>query len=210
MHEKLIAPYLPTNPVVIEAGAHVGTDTMAMAKLWKKGVIHAFEPVPDLYEKLVYNTRKFFNVRTYPYALGAKTGKQKMFVSSGRSDASSSLLKPKEHLNYHPEVYFETEIEVNVCPIDEWAKQNQVESVDFMWLDLQGNELEVLKNCPKTMTTVSTILLEINLVENYEGCALFEDFLRWFYHKGYRLQWFQAEAESFGNALFVKKQDYQG
>jgi len=48
-----IAKYLPVNPVIIEAGAYIGNDTLEMSKVWPKGRIYAFEPVPMLYEKLV-------------------------------------------------------------------------------------------------------------------------------------------------------------
>ena len=44
-HIKLFAP---DNPIVVEAGAHVGSDTIEMSKLWPGGTIHAFEPIPHL------------------------------------------------------------------------------------------------------------------------------------------------------------------
>ena len=43
--KELIKQYLPINPVVIEAGAHIGTDTVEFSKIWPKGSIYAFEPI---------------------------------------------------------------------------------------------------------------------------------------------------------------------
>ena len=50
--KKYFLKFLPENPVILEAGAHKGKDTVEMAKLWPAGTIHAFEPVPSLFKKL--------------------------------------------------------------------------------------------------------------------------------------------------------------
>jgi len=44
----IVAPYLPANPVIIEAGAFNGSDTIKLAKKWPQATIHAFEPVPAI------------------------------------------------------------------------------------------------------------------------------------------------------------------
>jgi hypothetical protein len=40
-----IATFLPTDPVIVESGAHDGNTTVEMASFWPKSTIHAFEPV---------------------------------------------------------------------------------------------------------------------------------------------------------------------
>ena len=49
--KHFIAQFLPENPVILEAGAHVGTDTVEMVNLWPKCTVYAFEPVPELFDK---------------------------------------------------------------------------------------------------------------------------------------------------------------
>ena len=61
--KQLLHQFLPDNPSVIDAGAHIGRDTLKMSRLWKGGRIYAFEPVPALFAKLQANTRKCKNVR---------------------------------------------------------------------------------------------------------------------------------------------------
>src|SRR2546422_11653416 len=84
-----IAQFLPPNPIVVEAGAHVGTDTLAMSRRWPDGHIHAFEPVPELFEQLHASVARQRNVTCYPLALSAATGGATMYVSGGASDARS-------------------------------------------------------------------------------------------------------------------------
>ncbi|MBU2102348.1 MAG: FkbM family methyltransferase, partial [Candidatus Omnitrophica bacterium] len=152
--KHVIKQYLPENPIVVEAGAHIGTDTVEMSRLWPKGTVYAFEPVPGLFQRLWENTYQLENVCRYSFALGNKTRTAKMYISSGTSDGSSSLLAPKEHLTFYPGVTFQSHIEVKVMSLDEWAEKQNLNRVDFLWLDVQGYELVVLKGMVHLLKTV--------------------------------------------------------
>ncbi len=102
-----IKRYLPVNPFILEAGAHMGFDTYGLAQIWPKGIVCAFEPVPDVYDSLVERVKGLKNVKTYNLALGRNNGNVDMYVSGGNSTASSSILKPTAHLDVFPSVTFE-------------------------------------------------------------------------------------------------------
>ena len=133
----LYAQNLP-DPVIIEAGAYNGGDTYELARRWPRGHIHAFEPVPELFEAVKQQTSSVKNVSYYPIALGEKNGTAEFFVSSGASNGSSSLLRPSGHLDEHPDVHFDRTLTVTVKTMDTWAAENDVSRVDFLWLDMQG------------------------------------------------------------------------
>src|SRR5688500_3280823 len=69
--KRLLVEHLPSDPVIVEAGAHAGVDTTEFAALWPGGSVHAFEPLPSVYAKLVRATSRLPNVTTYPCALGS-------------------------------------------------------------------------------------------------------------------------------------------
>ena len=202
---KFIGKFLPKNPVILEAGAHVGGDTIKMALAWKGSEIHAFEPIPAIYKKLSSRTSFFKNIKTYPVALGAATGQTKIFVSKGDSDASSSLLAPKEHLNTDPGVFFDEGITINTITIDEWASANSISHIDFMWLDMQGYELTALMSGTNTLKKVKAIYTEIFLSELYEGAPLFNEVRAWLETQGFLLERQEMISWASGNALFVRK-----
>jgi len=203
--KSFIRRFLPKSPVVIESGAHVGTDTVEMSRLWPKGVIHAFEPVPGIFAKLEENTKGLRNVRLYNCALGSGNGTATMFVSGGRSDSSSSLLKPKEHLSEHPDVDFNTQIEVPVTTLDDWAEKNGVRCADLLWLDMQGFELAAMKAGEKLLSTVSVIHLEVSLKEVYSGVPLYPEVRRWLEERGFRAVREELPWPDMGNVLFVRE-----
>src|SRR4051812_2352164 len=57
---------LPPNPVLVEAGAHIGVDTLKFSQLWPQGHIHAFEPVPAIFAELQQRVAGCGNVTCYP------------------------------------------------------------------------------------------------------------------------------------------------
>ncbi|MFM7859337.1 MAG: FkbM family methyltransferase [Flammeovirgaceae bacterium] len=203
--KRIIAKHLNIDsPVIIEAGAHIGSDTTEMSKIWPQASIHAFEPIPEIYSKLVANTKKCINVKTYPIALSNLTGTVEINVSSGSSDGSSSLLKPKEHFNEHPDVKFERKTTISTITLDEWAANNNISKVDFAWLDMQGFEFPVLKASESILKTINVIYTEVSLKEMYEGAALYPEFKELLNSKGFRVELEEMPYNDFGNVLFVK------
>jgi FkbM family methyltransferase len=202
--KHIIKSYLPENPVILDVGAHTGTDTVELARIWPKGHLIAIEAVPFLYEHLIKNTRNESNVSCYQFALSDKCGRAKFYVSSGSGDSSSSILAPKEHLIYHPTVLFKDVIEVETMTLDQWAKENGISHIDFMWLDMQGHELAMLKACPEILKTVNVIYTEVSYLEVYAGCALFPEMRQWLEAQGFGLVYEEKEAVDYGNALFIR------
>jgi 2-O-methyltransferase len=198
-----IKQFLPLNPVIVEAGAHNGDDTVQMASLWPAGKIHAFEPVPKLFRKLKNACSRCHNVVCYKVALSNKVGIRKFYLSDGW-DQSSSLFKPKEHLIYYPTVNFKGVINVPSMTLDKWAQLYKIKKVDFLYLDLQGAEGLVLRASPAILKTVQVIFTEIAAVKLYEGSELYSSFKRWLERQGFQVvreDWWGIE----GNALFVRK-----
>lgn len=206
INKNYIRRFLPANPVVIDAGAHVGGDSIEMCRLFPGSTIHSFEPVPAIYQLLKHNTRKFKRIHCHTVALSNKNGEQVMHVSSGASDGSSSFLQPKEHLKDHPDVFFNQDITVKTMTLDDWAASNSIEEVHLLWLDMQGFELEVLKASSVILPKVRAIHMEVSTRPTYEGVPLYGEVRSWMEAKG-----FHVEVEAIphgwdmGNVLFVRK-----
>jgi FkbM family methyltransferase len=199
----LLAPYLPPNPVIVEAGAHIGTDTEEFSRRWPEGTVHAFEPVPTLYRQLVSRTRRRRNVFPWPLALGTTDGAAELHVSGGGWDASSSLLEPQA-VNELPGITFEETIVVPVVTLDSWALASHNDHVDMLWLDMQGTELNALKAAPKVVASVSVLVLEVFTTQQYAGAPLWADVRSWLLDNG-----FDVKCENFywrvsGNVLAVR------
>jgi 2-O-methyltransferase len=196
---------LGDSPTIVEAGAHNGLDTLDLSRLFSRGTVHAFEPVPKLFARLRKRTQGLANVRTYNAALGARSGRATLHVSSGRSDGSSSLLRPSGHLQFHPKVRFAASLEVPCVSLDDWARQHGIARVDLIWFDLQGLEFDVLSASSLVLPTVKAIYTEVSLAEMYEGSCLYPDYRRWLESLGFSVVAEDLRWADMGNVLFARR-----
>lgn len=196
---------LPNNPIIIEAGAHEGLDTRRMASIWPNCILYAFEPVPSVFSLLKNNVKLLENVHVINLALSDTSIQSKMYVSTGRSNGSSSLLKPKEHLNFHPDVFFNEEIIVQTITLHDFAKENLLEKIDFMWFDLQGMEYKVLSESKLFLKNIGYIFCEVSLMETYEGVMKYPEFKSWMLEQGFQVIDEYLNWKDMGNVLFRNK-----
>jgi hypothetical protein len=111
-----------------------------------------------------------------------------MSAMDGQPDASlgsGSLLEPSHHFEAFPWVKFDSVLTVRTTTIDEWAKANQIAKIDFIWLDVQGAELPILKASPRILKTVRVIMAEVEFVELYKGQSLYAEMRPWLEAQGF-------------------------
>jgi FkbM family methyltransferase len=202
--KKLLRAHLPDDPVIIEAGAHAGHDTAEMAAMWPAGTIHAFEPVPHVHDQLERRTERFANVRRHREALGAPTPTVEMWVSAGASDASSSVLTPRRHLDLLPDVTFEERIEVPATTLDAFAGRERLDRVDFLWLDMQGYELVALRSGERILATVRAVVCEVSNVAYYDEAPMWPELRDWLEARGFRVELLNMAWRDAGDALLVR------
>ena len=220
----LAARYLPSQPVILEAGAYHGETSLEMVKRWPQATLYSFEPVPELLAIVKKNTAAFANIHVSELALSDQNGTAVFHMSEmeGKPDeslGSGSLLEPSHHREGFPWVKFEKTITVTTTTIDAWAKQSGVAKIDFIWLDIQGTEFPVLKAATNIMKTVKVVITEVEFVEMYKGQALFAEMKPWFEAQGFELVAadFAPDAPSkadlktrkaltwYGNAFFARR-----
>jgi FkbM family methyltransferase len=201
--KKYIARFLPANPIILEAGADTGSDTLEMIKLWPEAKIYAFEPLPASFQKLQELTSPYPDIHCYNSALSEKDGREIMYVSNTLS--SSSLKEPKEHLRQHPEISFPDKLMVDTVTLDRWAETAGIKKIDFLWLDLQGMELAVLKAAETILSTVKVIQTEVSLLENYTGAPLYGELREYLLTRGFIVKKQKLPWKDMGNVLFIKK-----
>lgn len=89
--------------------------------------------------------------------------------------------------------------------LDTWAAKNNIEKVDFLWLDMQGFEFKMLEASNKILPTVKAIYTEVSMKETYTDVLLYTDFKKWAENKDFKVV---VEAippgTDMGNVLFVR------
>jgi FkbM family methyltransferase len=205
---SIVQSLLPENPVVIEAGAHYGTETKKFADIWPQGSIYAFEPNPGAFSKLFMATLNCKNVKTLPIALAEYDGEATMHVCYGSTgdnpifEGASSLLEPADYMKVH---YQGPHVKVPCCVLDHWCEENGIDHVDFIWFDLEGMELQVLKSSPKILSTVKILVVETNFQEFRHGMTQYQPLKQFLEKSGFTLLCHTYVEGLQGDAIFIKK-----
>jgi FkbM family methyltransferase len=185
---------------IIHIGGHYGEEIDEYVRNGIQEIV-IFEPLSDSFDILCENIQELnANIIAHQVALGPEETTATMYVSDNEKQ-SSSLLKPKVHITHHPHVKFpETEdVEVKVLDDFDYTKYN------FINMDVQGYELEVLKGATETLKHVDYVYCEVNRDEVYEGNAYVEEldeFLSAYGMERVETSW---EGQIWGDALYIKK-----
>ncbi len=212
---RLIKNYLPINPIILEAGAYNGYDSLYMANLWTDATFHLFEPVPELFAQLKINTQNITHTHYWPIALSTQVGIATFHISEkkehpGVPTQAGSLLKPKERIHHSPMVYPRT-ISVPTITLNHWATQNNIDQVDFLWLDVQGHELAILKHGLSVLKKSRALFVELNFIKAYEEQPLAAEVIKWLDEHGFVMiarDYIEPSNWFFGNGLFIKEDAY--
>ena len=65
--------------------------------------------------------------------------------------------------------WLQKEIEVECIVLSDWLKQNNIEKVDLIWMDVQGAEKIVLDSLGDYLDNVKIIATEIGIQELYKN-----------------------------------------
>lgn len=120
--------------VVIDIGSNVGLVTQYMRERCKK--VYAIEPSSEHFEALKQNKEfnKWDNVEVFNLAIAGKDGEVIMHKNDGNRTCNSYVLE------YRGEAQ-----PVKAQTIETFMKENNIEEVDFIKLDVEGAEDDILR-----------------------------------------------------------------
>jgi len=199
--KEIIAPI--QQPTVFEFGAcdsyHSRIMLDILQQTGKQYTYHLFEPSPDLLHTVVNNLRYYLqsngeNVKFFNEAIGQTNGKMPFYQSGGiltengqvvaNYYGSSSIRKPKLVVDAFKAMTF-VEKTADVVSLDYHIQRSNLQDriIDFIWADIQGAEVDLIKGGLEAFKKVRYFYTEYVNAEYYEGniglpeiCALLPDF----------------------------------
>lgn len=147
---------IKNDDVIIDIGAHIGLFTTYVSQYCKRGRIFSYEPIKENFELLNENIRSnnLMNVNSNNIAISDKNGIRKIFLSNDESGHSFYANGDKY-------------VEVNTITLNEIIEQNDIQKCNFLKLDCEGAEFEILKGLSeKHYDKIEKICLEYHLNSN--------------------------------------------
>ena len=188
--------------VVIDAGANVGRWLIAFHRIvTSPGRLYAFEPQPSAAQKV--RELNLDQCEVLELALGDQPGNFS-FYTSNETDSTGSLYERRD--SFGSKEY--SRIEVEVVRLDDFVKQRKIKQIDFMKMDLEGNELNALKGASECLRTGMLRALSFEFgSSNINSRIFFKDMFSLFRDNQYSI----ARITPAGRLIPVKKyaEDYE-
>jgi FkbM family methyltransferase len=146
---------IPVGGNVIDVGAHKGSYTYWMArKAGKLGHTIAIEPQADLCRELKDSLAavNLGNVQVIETALSSREGSSTLHIPLNASRQSATLAPAQPDMPCR-------DVEVKTTTIDRLVASNQWTRLDFMKIDAEGHELDILTGAMQSITRFKPAIL---------------------------------------------------
>ncbi len=142
--------------IIYDIGANKGEWTRAAHAIFPNSKIFAFEPNPILFKQL--QKLEFFemSVKVFPYAIGSVEESRNFYFNSDLNKIGS-LIEPEFMYSINRECQ-----KVKVVRLDNLIKHNEIPVPNFIKIDVEGWELEVIKGLGDVLPRVRFIQFEIS------------------------------------------------
>jgi len=162
---------------IVDVGAAMGDFTVHAAKRCPRGVVYAFEPLPDSFARLEEHVRLngAANVRAFPEAIAAAEGTLALYTVTGlfgqhrtAGDESAAAAPP---------------ITVPATTLGRVFEREGIARCDLLKIDCEGAEFEILLGLPpEVLGRVARIVLEYH---DHVTAHTHEELARWLGERGF-------------------------
>lgn len=148
-YRRLIHP----GDTVLDIGANLGIHTRKFSKIiGNSGRVFSFEPTPNVFECLSYNTKSLHNCTCIRKAVYRKNTTLKFAINKVNCSGNSVAVEGDDESQI---------IEVDAVSLDSWLEQAGIGHVDFVKIDVEGAECDVLAGIAKPIQDNPNIVLSI-------------------------------------------------
>lgn len=179
---RLIRKLAELSPAtIIDGGANVGNYSELLIKHIPNARIHAFEPVPDTFNKLKARHENHSGFTAHPFGLYSDKCSKEINLFSSNTHSSIYNI---QGIHYQPKA---TET-IHLIKGDDFLADESIDQLDFLKLDLEGAEYDALIGFNKALDDkrIRIIQFEYGYI-NITTKKLLIDFYHLFESKGYRI-----------------------
>lgn len=214
--KRLLQVASVASPLIFDVGANEGQTVDAYRKVFPTSLIHCFEPFPAAFAVLQSRFGGAPTTHLHNLAISDDSGEGEFFVTQNSLLNSLLPILPDDH-TFKTGAQNVERSKVATTTLDAFVRQEQIEQLDVLKLDIQGAETKALRGATTLLTNerVRLVFLEVCFAPMYEGQLTFPDIMAMLDEKRYRLYGlYDAARELNGtlgwcNAIFVSRPLYE-
>jgi FkbM family methyltransferase len=175
------------NNIKIIIGLHTSMEFLNEAREDKSLLVYAFEPNKNLVEVIYKKFKLPSNYKIINKAVSNFNGNSTFYICS--DDSCSSL----NNWGNGPKLGEMKETIVECVRMDDFIEENNIKNIQFLLIDTQGNDLNVLKGFGDKIKIVRQGMCE-SLSEDtewklYQNQPSFSEFISFFDENGFNTEW---------------------
>tara|TARA_Y100000996_G_scaffold384362_1_gene341013 strand:- start:735 stop:1508 length:774 start_codon:yes stop_codon:yes gene_type:complete len=162
-HVWLIEEYKSKNfeindtDVIIDIGGHIGLFSLYASQFCKNGLIYSFEPVPENYDLLIDNIKSNTLNQIKPFNLAVSNSNSNIKLYLNDDEAGHSMFSKSSK-----------SITVDSISLQQIFDNNNIENCNFLKLDCEGTEYEILENLPTSyFNKIKKIVIEYHMADTH-------------------------------------------
>ena len=166
---KTYSTLTPSN--IFEVGANMAQDAEALRAgfVLQPQAVWVFEPHPKLFNYIT----ETYNFNAFDYAIADRNGRMKMNLIDPTKNSNSGISSLRTHKDVPKDNF--TRANVQVMRMDKFLELHDIEKIDFMKLDVEGYNYEVLEGFGDKIEVVQSLHVEAEHYEHWEGEKLWGD-----------------------------------
>jgi FkbM family methyltransferase len=144
--------YLNNDSVIFDIGSNIGLFSKIICKNKKYKKLHCFEPVNRYYNICKEELKDYPDIIHNNFGLSNKEDKLTIYKCEGSIGWNSFLLKdPNQPQGLLPINNLTPEV-CKVITLDSYCKENNIKKIDFIKIDVEGFECNVLEGFLQTLS----------------------------------------------------------
>ena len=172
--------------LVLDVGANEGQFGSGLFEAGYTGRLRSFEPLPDAYGRLMTLSKRYDGWSLAKRAaVGSSAGEVAINVSLNSVSSSILPIEARHVAAASRSKYVGKEV-VEIVTLDDQVDLG-ASTRQFIKIDTQGYELEVLRGANQVLTSARGLQVEISLTELYAGQAAFLDVITFIQDRGFNL-----------------------
>ena len=163
--------------IFFDVGANVGQYTQLLSEIFddQKSTIYSFEPSAITFSELTKRFIQNKNVRIYNFGFSDRPEELTFFSNDPATSSSLSSIYDR-HLE-HIGIAMQPSEKINVVTIDNFCKENKINKINFLKIDVEGHELKVLEGAANMLNEKRIYAIQFE----FGACAIdsriyFKDF----------------------------------
>ena len=175
--------YTPEN--IFEIGANYAQDADYLKQSFNidEKNVYVFEPHPQIFVEI----KKIYKFNAFELAVSNENGRAKFnaidinnneYKNSGISSLREGLTTDKKNF---------INVDVEMIRMDDFMKKNNIDNIDFLKLDVEGMNYEVLEGFGNMLSKVKSIQTEGEYKKYWKGQKLYKDMEDLLNYNGFKL-----------------------